>query len=164
MKKLPKDVGASVRARLQRSVATLLDFPAPRLRAYPRESVVAEKVEAIVQLGMANTRMKDFYDLAVLANNFEFEAELLVRALRATFERRKTALPRTRPVALTPAFFEDPTKRTQWSGFLRKSGITGAMSLAETVEVLAAFIEGPLGDAASGKQGRARWLPSGPWR
>jgi hypothetical protein len=102
--------------------------------------------------------------MAVLANNFEFEAELLVRALRATLERRKTALPTTRPVALTPAFFEAPTKRTQWSGFLRRSGITDGKTLAETVEVVAAVVEGPLGDAASGNQRRARWLPSGPWR
>jgi predicted nucleotidyltransferase component of viral defense system len=148
----------------QVEVPTLLDFPAPRLRAYPRETVVAEKVEAIVQLGSANTRMKDFYDLAVLAEKFEFECDVLARALRATFERRKTKLPTTRPVALTSAFFDDPSKKTQWTGFVRKSGVSGANSLAETVAVVAAFIEVPLEVASTRTQRSARWLPRGPWR
>jgi hypothetical protein len=65
----------------------LLDFPAPRLRAYPRETVVAEKLDVMVQLGMANSRMKDFYDVAVLARDYDFERDILVRAIRATFER-----------------------------------------------------------------------------
>jgi predicted nucleotidyltransferase component of viral defense system len=148
----------------QVEVPTLLDFPPPLLRAYPRETVVAEKIEAIVQLGVANTRMKDFYDLAILAENFEFEAALLVRALNATFERRKTALPTTRPVGLTSAFFDDPVKKTQWTGFIRKSGIAGAKSLADTVEVVAAFIETPLAAATTGERRSMRWLPRGPWR
>jgi predicted nucleotidyltransferase component of viral defense system len=66
----------------------LLEFPAPHLRAYPRETVVAEKLEAIVHLGLANSRMKDFYDLMVLSRSFTFEGDVLVRAIRATFERR----------------------------------------------------------------------------
>ncbi len=74
-------------------VPTLLDQPAPRLRVYPKETVIAEKLEALVQLGIANSRMKDFYDLAVLAESFEFEGESLVAAIRATFARRGTALP-----------------------------------------------------------------------
>ena len=64
-------------------------------------------------LGMANSRMKDFYDVAVLARDFDFEGDLLIRAIRATFERRKTSLPTTLPVALTTTFSEDPTKNTQ---------------------------------------------------
>jgi len=75
-------------------VPPLLDFPAPRLRAYPRETVVAEKLETLVQLGLANSRMKDFYDLVVLSRMFEFDGELLTRAIRATFERRSTPVPR----------------------------------------------------------------------
>ena len=82
--------------------ATLVDFPAlldfpPRLRAYPRETVVAEKLDAMVQLGMANSRMKDFYDVAVLARDYDFEGDILVRAIRATFERRQTPLPTANP-------------------------------------------------------------------
>jgi predicted nucleotidyltransferase component of viral defense system len=85
----------------------LLEFPAPRIRAYPRESVIAEKLEAMVKLGIANGRMKDFYDIVVLARSFDFDGEVLVRALRATFDRRKTPLPEGLPVALTPAFADD---------------------------------------------------------
>src|SRR5215210_5290390 len=101
---------------------TLLGFPAPRLRAYPRETVVAEKVEAIVQLGIANSRMKDFFDVAMLADLFPFDGALLARAIRATFARRLTALPHGLPVALTDAFANDASKRTQWTAFVRKAG------------------------------------------
>jgi predicted nucleotidyltransferase component of viral defense system len=141
----------------------LLDFPAPRIRAYPRETVVAEKLDAIVQLGMANSRMKDFYDVAVLARDFDFEGDLLIRAIRATFERRKTSLPTTLPVALTTTFAEDPTKKTQWSGFVRKAGIRDARSLAETVAAVVAFIERPLRAAANGAFDGIRWRAAGPW-
>lgn len=91
----------------------LLDLPAPRRRAYPRETVVAEKLEAMVQLGMASSRMKDLYDVAVLARDFDVDGELRARAIRATFDRRKSVLPTTTPVTLTDAFAEDPTKKTQ---------------------------------------------------
>jgi predicted nucleotidyltransferase component of viral defense system len=128
----------------------LLDFPAPRLRAYPRETVVAEKLEAMVQLGMANSRMKDFYDVAVLARHFDFEGEVLARAIHATFERRKTDLPTTTPIALTDAFAEEPTKKTQWSGFVRKAGVRDPGSLAETIAAVRAFVEAPLVAAANG--------------
>jgi hypothetical protein len=71
----------------------LLEFPAPKLRAYPPETVIAEKLDAMVQLGMANSRMKDFFDIVFLSRTFDFDGDLLARAIRATFERRRTALP-----------------------------------------------------------------------
>jgi len=142
----------------------LLDFPAPRLRAYPRETVVAEKLEAMVQLGTANSRMKDFYDLLVLARTFDFDGDLLTRAIRATFERRKTPLPTTTPVALTATFADDPTKKTQWSGFVRKAGVNAAGSLAEAVAAVAAYAEKPLLTAAQGTSLSAMWHAPGPWR
>ena len=135
----------------------LLDFPAPRLRAYPRETVVAEKLDAMVQLGMANSRMKDFYDVAVLARDFEFDSALLVSAIRATFERRKTPLPTTVPVALTSAFAEDAMKKTQWAGFVRKSGVRDAGSLEATIAAVAAFATLPLAAAAAGSNTSLRW-------
>ncbi len=79
----------------------LLDFPGPRLRAYLREMVVAEKFEAMVKLGIANSRMKDFYDLWVIACDFKFDGALLSRAIKATFERRGTALTTSVPLALS---------------------------------------------------------------
>jgi predicted nucleotidyltransferase component of viral defense system len=141
----------------------LLDFPAPRLCAYPRETVVAEKLDATVQLGVANSRMKDFYDLAVLARDFAFDGDLLVRAIHATFERRKTPLPAAMPVGLTAAFAEDPAKKTQWTGFVRKAGVRDASSLAETVSAVAAFSEPPLMGPGRGTFRGKKWLPGGPW-
>ncbi len=141
----------------------LLDFPAPRLRAYPRETVVAEKLEAMVQLGMANSRMKDFYDLAVLARDFDFDGALLTRAIRATFERRKTALPATTPAALTATFAEDSAKNTQWSGFVRKSGVRDADGLAETIAAVRAFVEAPLAAAANHPPAPGTWRAGGAW-
>jgi predicted nucleotidyltransferase component of viral defense system len=141
----------------------LLDFPAPRLRAYPRETVVAEKLEAMVRLGMANSRMKDFYDVAVLARDFDFDGALLTCAIRATFERRKTPLPTTTPVALTVAFFEDPMKKTQWSGFVRKASVRDAGTLAETVAAVRAFVEALLA-ATNGSPAPLSWRAGGGWQ
>ncbi len=141
----------------------LLDLPAPRLRAYPRETVVAEKLEAMVQLGMANSRMKDFYDIAVLARHFDFDGELLARAIRATFERRGTPLPATTPVALTVAFAQDPTKNTQWSGFVRKASIRDAGSLVETIAAVRAFAEVPLAAALNPTRDPLVWRAGGAW-
>ncbi len=141
----------------------LLDFPAPRLRAYPRETVVAEKLQAMVQLGMANSRMKDFYDVAVLARDFDFDGALLTRAIRATFERRQTELPRSPPVALTEVFAQDPTKRTQWSGFVRKAGVHDAAGLAETIAAVRAFVEAPLVAATTLSHPPGHWRAGGVW-
>ena len=141
----------------------LLDFPAPRLRAYPRETVVAEKLESMVKLGMANSRMKDFYDVAVLARSFTFDGDLLSRAIRTTFERRKTPLPTTTPVALTAAFAEDPAKNTQWAGFIRKAGITGGKTLAETIAAVRAFVEAPLLAAAGAGPVPKSWQGGKAW-
>lgn len=142
---------------------SLLGFPAPRLRAYPRETVVAEKIEAIVQLGLANSRMKDFYDLAALSRMFEFEGESLVRAIRATFRRRGTALPIAPPVAFTTVFTEDATKNTQWTAFMRKSEAAGFPRLADAVASIVAFLEEPLRAAAAGGEFRRTWAAGGPW-
>lgn len=142
---------------------SLLDFPAPRVRVYPRETVVAEKLEAMVQLGMANSRMKDFYDVAVLARDFDFDGELLARAIRATFERRRTPLPATTPVGLTATFAEDPTKVTQWSGFLRKAGARDADALVGTVTSVRAFVEAPLVAAAGRGPVPLSWRAGAGW-
>ncbi len=102
----------------------MLEFPVPELKAYPKETVIAEKFEAMVKLGMLNSRMKDFWDLRVLASEFEFDGALLQKAIRATFERRQTALPEKLPMALTEEFAEDNGKQTQWKAFLRKNKLT----------------------------------------
>lgn len=96
---------------------TLLDFPAPRLRAYARETVIAEKFQAMVALGRANSRMKDFYDIWILSRSFAFHDDRLPRAIAATFARRGTPIPTELPDALTPAFAADEQKQRQWKAF-----------------------------------------------
>ena len=124
----------------------LLDQPAPRLQAYARETVIAEKFQAMVMLGRANTRLKDFYDIWVLSTSYDFAGGRLARAISATFERRKTALPTVLPDALTSTFAQDPAKRQQWEALLRD--ISGqAPSLEEVVRDLAAFLMPHVGQA-----------------
>jgi predicted nucleotidyltransferase component of viral defense system len=120
---------------------TLLDFPAPHVRTYPIYTVVAEKFEAMVKLGTANTRMKDFHDVWFLAQRFEFDGPTLRKAIEATFARRQTNLPQS-PEALTGTFANDPTKQAQWAAFLRRNGLTGVTDqFSEVVAVLRKFIE-----------------------
>jgi predicted nucleotidyltransferase component of viral defense system len=101
----------------------LLPLPAPRLRAYPREVVVAEKLETIVKLGLANSRMKDYYDLWYLVTKLRPEPARLRRAITATFNRRGTAIPAAAPVALTDAFALDPSRIRMWQAFLDRTGV-----------------------------------------
>ena len=121
----------------------LLNFPAPQLLSYPRETVVAEKFQAMVLLGMSNTRLKDFYDLWVLATDFSFDGAVLGSALQATFARRGTELPQTveQVVALTALFAANPQKQQAWAGFLRKHPLTGMdLDLMAVVELLRVFL------------------------
>jgi hypothetical protein len=125
--------------------------------------LIAEKLEAMVQLGMVNSRMKDFYDIAQLARDFPFDGPLLVRAIRATFDRRRTPLPASVPVALTPAFSGDSTKQSQWAGFLRKTGIRDAATLPEAIAEVRRFVEQPLLAAARGQTGPGVWKAEAGW-
>jgi predicted nucleotidyltransferase component of viral defense system len=115
----------------------LLDLPAPRLRAYPRETVIAEKFQAMVALGRANSRMKDLYDIWLLSRTYQFGDELS-RAIAATFARRKTPVPIDPPYALTRAFMDDRAKQQQWTSFVEAIGTK--LPLAEVIEDLAAFL------------------------
>jgi predicted nucleotidyltransferase component of viral defense system len=117
----------------------LLDFPAPHLRAYARETVIAEKFQAMVALGRANSRMKDLYDIWVLSRTYEFEGANLARAIAATFARRKTEIPSDPPDALTPAFAQDPAKIQQWNSFVDDVAFQPD-SFVEVIRDLAAFL------------------------
>ena len=105
---------------------TLLNLPAPRLKAYPPEAVVAEKFEAVVKLGMINSRLKDFYDLWYILVKLGLPLPQLAAAVSATFTRRGTPLPRETPAALTSAFSADPSRQRQWTAFLDRAGIAEA--------------------------------------
>src|SRR5207253_7440613 len=102
---------------------TLLDFPAPVLRAYPKETVIAEKLEALTKLGLLNSRMKDYYDLALLSRMYSFEGENLIEAIIATFLHRGTSI-EAEPVGITDAFYADPARAIQWRAFVRRSRFT----------------------------------------
>lgn len=117
----------------------MLDFPAPRLRAYVRETVIAEKFQAMVALGLANSRMKDFYDIWLLSQSFPFHDDRLARAVAATFERRGTEIPAELPDALTPAFVGDEQRQRQWNAFLENVALDPG-SLADVIASVAGFI------------------------
>lgn len=142
---------------------TLLDAPPPHLRAYPRETVVAEKLEAIVSLGMANSRMKDFYDLIVLARDFDFNGSQLAEAIRETFHRRQTPLPAERPLGLSDEFARDASKRTQWNAFIRRQAIADAPAeLTDAATLVRSFVEPVLMSAAAEKEYFLNWR-DGAW-
>lgn len=111
------------------------DLPAPRLRVYPRETAIAEKFEALVKLGIANSRMKDYFDLWVLLRDGTIAVDTLTPAIRATFERRGTPLPMAIPFGLSDDFARDVTKQRQWQAFLAKNALD-APNLDEIVAVL----------------------------
>jgi predicted nucleotidyltransferase component of viral defense system len=143
---------------------TLLDHPAPVLQVYPMETVVAEKFQAMVVLGMVNTRMKDFYDLWVLARGFEFQGADLSRAIGATFERRQTPIPTEAPVAFRTEFHEDAGKVRDWKAFIRRSRLLEEPpALSDVCGFLDGFLMPPSQAALSGAAFRARWAPPGPW-
>jgi len=113
----------------------LEDLPAPQLRSYPKYTVVAEKFHAVCLLGMANTRMKDYFDLWVLLAEDDLEVAELRRAVEATFDRRKLAMPGTLPSGLSDAFVQDAAKQRQWAAFLKKNRLE-ALDLAQVVALL----------------------------
>lgn len=117
----------------------MLDFPAPRLRAYARETVIAEKFQAMVALGRANSRMKDFYDIWVLNRWYSFDEGRLARAIEATFLRRGTDIPAEPPDALTPAFAADEQKQSQWQAFVEDVAVDPG-PLVQVVDELAEFL------------------------
>lgn len=139
-------------------VPTLLNFPAPKLLGYQRDTSIAEKFHAMVVLGTLNGRMKDFYDIWLLAQNFEFMGEQLSRAINATFKTRTTPL-ESDPVALTAGFAESADAQKRWAAFLRKGALTDApQSFAEAVLVIRKFLLPVLKPSTP-----SRWRRGGPW-
>ena len=140
----------------------LPDFKAPKLCVYPRYTVAAEKLEAITTLGIANSRMKDFFDLWILSRHSDFDGDTLQRAIRATFDRRKTELPSDVPVGLTNAFSQDSQKQTQWQAFLGRNRLE-AVQLEVVVAALRDFVLPPVAAADAGKRFQQFWSARGPW-
>ncbi len=147
---------------------TLLDHSVPKLKAYSRETVVAEKFQAMVHFGIANSRLKDFYDLSLLARNFDFSGSVLARAIQATFQHRRTQVPDEEPVALSADFASDPGKQAAWRSFLRRIAkaqkAADLSDLSEICVLLRGFLMPPSRAVASGEPFRDVWPASGPWR
>ena len=143
---------------------TLLDSPPPVLWVYPKETVVAEKLQAMVSLGILNSRMKDFYDLWHLAQRDAFEGPALTEAVRATFDRRETPIPDAAPLALSDGFALDAVKQTQWRAFVRRGRVNDEAALSEVIKSLRGFLLPVLQAARANSPLDERWEPGGPWR
>lgn len=144
---------------------SLLGDPAPRIRAYPQESVVAEKLHAMVTLGAQNSRFKDFYDMYTMANAFTFEASTLVASVRATFERRGTTLADDTPLALQSSFYADAARATQWRAYVSKSGMMGVPQDFDSVgERITEFLRPVWEEVVTGEAQRRAWTTERGWR
>ena len=113
------------------NLPVLLDMPSPHLRAYPPETVIAEKVHAMVALGRANSRMKDYYDVWMLTSTFDLDRDRMRQAIAATFARRNTVIPNQVPDGLSDAFASDPAKQRQWNAFV--GNLTGPVPQLDRV-------------------------------
>ena len=144
---------------------TLLEFPAPKVAAYPKETAIAEKFEIMVKLGVANSRMKDYFDIWTLCREFDFDGEVLSAAIRATFRRRKTALPAEFPVALSQEFYDEPTKQRQWGAFTKRGRLKVAEAdLAKVVAMIRQFLGPAANAAANDLVFKKQWSKGGAWR
>jgi predicted nucleotidyltransferase component of viral defense system len=142
----------------------LLDSPNPRVRVYPKETVVAEKLQAIVALGMTNGRMKDFYDLWMMSRHFEFDGATLAKAIAATFSRRRTPLPTDTPAGLSEEFSKDADAIKRWGFFsTRNVLIEKAGQFEEVVAALRQFLLPVVQIANGSRSDRLSWPQGGPW-
>lgn len=131
---------------------TILDFPAPSLLGYSRETAIAEKLQALVQLRMLNSRMKDYYDLWLLSGHPELKLAPLREAIQRTFQNRNTAI-EAAPIGLSAEFCNDPGKEIQWRAFLKRSNLTDIpKSLGEIGEHLRQFFGPILNDLATAER------------
>lgn len=141
----------------------VLDFPPATLLAYNRETVVAEKFEAMTKLGEVNSRMKDFFDVWVLSQGFAFDGALLADAVQSTFAHRKTEM-EIKPACFTERFTKAPAKAVQWKAFLRTSRVgKSPADFAEVVGHVEGFLRPVAESLMSQKHHRQQWQPGGPW-
>jgi nucleotidyltransferase AbiEii toxin of type IV toxin-antitoxin system len=141
--------------------STILDFPAPKLLGYSKETIVAEKFESLVTLGILNSRMKDYFDIWTLSRQFNFDGPTLSNAITKTFSNRGTTIV-PEPIGLTARFTDDTTKKAQWQGFLRKSRLGTSAELSEVVAAISRFL-GPVAAASRLLEPfRQKWFAPGP--
>ena len=143
---------------------SLLDAAEIKLLGYAPETAIAEKFEAMVGLDLANSRLKDYFDIWMLSRSRAFAGAVLAEAIAATLARRGTEVPATTPPGLTVAFVEAPGKQAQWTSWLRSARIEdGVPPLAAVVADVRAFLEPVVTQLAQGGPPPGSWLPPGPW-
>ena len=143
---------------------TRLEFPAPKLRAYPKETLVAEKLEAMVSLGMANSRLKDFYDIWILSRKLRFDGSLLQAAIQATFSHRQTRLPVEAPAAFSKEFAEENARQAQWKAFLTRHALEDSPQNFEvTISSIRDFLQPVMDALTAGEQFSLFWEPDNGW-
>ena len=162
------DIGFSdvLASRVERvDYPTLLaDTKTPRLKSYPKESMVSEKFHAMIRHAQLNSRFKDYYDLRLIADNFEFEAQSLQKAIEKTFAKRQTEIPIERPVGLTPEFAH--ANRDKWTNFLNKFDLQNkdVEDFVDVVERIWAFIEYPIKVSFGEESSKEfHWIPQRGW-
>lgn len=141
----------------------ILDFPAPVLLGYPRESVIAEKLQALTALGMLNSRLKDYFDIWLLSRLYSFEGPLLAAAITATFQNRATPV-EAKPPGLSEAYGTDPARLHQWGAFRRRTRLsTAPENLRELVQLVQDFAAPVLSAIDRNLNFKSMWKPGGPW-
>ena len=140
----------------------ILGLPPAELQGYSRESAIAEKLQVMVALGEINSRMKDFYDVWLLANHFPFDGRSLCAAIRATFDRRRT--PVTLPISAFEERFLSEEREAQWRAFVRRHGLSSPGSLREAVRLIAVFLRPVVRALSEGRQHDRHWSAGAPWR
>ena len=150
----------------QVTIHPMLNQSAPRLRAYPKEAVVAEKFHAMVEKGIANSRMKDFVDVWLLSQEFDFSGKSLAEAIEATFKSRGLSLPNETPVALSAAFSSDAGKIAQMRSFITdKTNLEEAsVELSEIADELKDFFMPVVEAIRDGNAEKMTWIAGGPWK
>lgn len=139
------------------------EMPEPHLLVYPRYTVVAEKLETLTSLGMLNSRMKDYFDLWILAKHSDFDGQILLRAVAATFDRRRIAVPTGVPIGLSDEFINDAQKDKQWQAFLRKNALD-PMPLTMVIADLRGFLMPVLAAISAGDSHDYPWRAGAGWQ
>jgi predicted nucleotidyltransferase component of viral defense system len=143
----------------------LLEFPKAQVKVYPPEASIAEKLEAMIRFGIANSRMKDFYDIWWMASHFSFRSVVLVKSITATFRDRQMIIPQPVPLALQEEFYRDSIKNTQWNAFLHRVQLNDIPpSFTELGRLLRGFLIPVFTAVPSGDSFKSKWKPGGPWQ
>lgn len=143
---------------------SILGFPSPEVKGYSAESVIAEKLQAMVKLGIFNSRMKDFYDIRVLSDIFSFNGELLADSIKSTFTNRDTEIPEV-PMFMQNSFRVDPQKQILWKAFIRKNKFEEyTADFNDTVGIIEDFLKPVLASIIANKSFSYEWEPRGPWK